>query len=80
MRKAEWKARAKDAEARLTVLNYPAPLTYDTLMICFSGHTFTLRGSVIHVDQDCVSIPLTNDQHLLAPAGWYPIGSGVVDS
>lgn len=77
MNKAGWKARALAAESALLDKRLSSPLTFDTLTVCFPDHTVTHRGQVIKVEQNCVSFPLTNDQNLLAPAGWYPIASSL---
>ena len=73
MNKAGWKRRAKEAEAALAEVPFRRGLTFDVLTVCFPDKTFTLRGAVVKVDSNCVSFPLTNDQHVLAPAGWHPV-------
>src|SRR5258708_23934452 len=80
MKKVGWKARAKAAEAHVEQLEgalsecrFPSMPTFDTLTICFSDHTVTRKGSVIHIESNCVSFPITSDENLLAPMGWYPL-------
>jgi len=70
MSKKRKKAYRSPIEAR-------PPLTYRQLTICWSARTININGRTLDMSgmADCLTIPITSDEYLLAPAGWVPIMS-----
>jgi hypothetical protein len=63
--KAEWRERAKAAEARLPLAD-PMP-KLDTLTVCFTDRTITFRGRTITTEANCIAFPVTSGTVLYTP-------------